>query len=103
MDLHCPYKSVDAEAEYCNFVAFKVDSLPQSFIVKYVGSRPAGGLWGIQHTRAPVDSLVDDLRAQLRSQQDSSNDQHHYSRPLDDLPLIEVLPSTCVNDSVGIV
>ncbi|XP_063217848.1 uncharacterized protein LOC134528283 isoform X2 [Bacillus rossius redtenbacheri] len=34
------------------------DQLPQSFQVKYLGSRDARGLWGIKHTRRPVDALV---------------------------------------------
>nr|CAD7257183.1 unnamed protein product [Timema shepardi] len=36
----------------------KDDELPQSFLVKYLGSRDARGLWGIKHTRRPVDALV---------------------------------------------
>lgn len=40
----------------------KVDSLPQKFIAKYIGCKSCRGLWGIQHTREPVDALVDDLR-----------------------------------------
>ena len=39
-----------------------MDSLPQKFIAKYVGCKSCRGLWGIQHTREPVDALVDDLR-----------------------------------------
>ncbi|CAA9993057.1 unnamed protein product [Nesidiocoris tenuis] len=34
------------------------EELPQTFTVKYLGCREARGLWGIKHTRAPVDSLV---------------------------------------------
>ncbi|XP_069690502.1 uncharacterized protein [Periplaneta americana] len=34
------------------------DDLPQSFQVKYLGERDARGLWGIKHTRRPVDSMV---------------------------------------------
>ncbi|XP_045609926.1 low density lipoprotein receptor adapter protein 1 isoform X2 [Procambarus clarkii] len=33
-------------------------SLPQEFVVKYLGHRDAGGLWGIKHTRKPVDEMV---------------------------------------------
>ncbi|KAK8749622.1 hypothetical protein OTU49_015459 [Cherax quadricarinatus] len=33
-------------------------SLPQEFVVKYLGRRDAGGLWGIKHTRLPVDEMV---------------------------------------------
>ena len=36
---------------------FKV-SFSQDFSVKYLGSKPARGLWGIKHTRKPVDDLV---------------------------------------------
>lgn len=32
--------------------------LPQTFQVKYLGARDATGLWGIKHTRKPVDALV---------------------------------------------
>ena len=32
--------------------------LPQSFQVKYLGKREARGLWGIKHTRKPVDDMV---------------------------------------------
>ncbi|XP_014254940.1 uncharacterized protein LOC106669757 isoform X2 [Cimex lectularius] len=34
------------------------EELPQTFTVKYLGCREARGLWGIKHTRGPVDSLV---------------------------------------------
>jgi len=33
-------------------------TFPQNFEVKYLGFRDAGGLWGIKHTRRPVDELV---------------------------------------------
>ncbi|KAJ8869582.1 hypothetical protein PR048_028574 [Dryococelus australis] len=39
--------------------ATKGDELPQSFQVKYLGSQDARGLWGIKHTRRPVDTLVE--------------------------------------------
>lgn len=38
--------------------ATKEEELPQSFKVKYLGQRDARGLWGIKHTRRPVDDLV---------------------------------------------
>jgi hypothetical protein len=38
--------------------ATKEDELPQSFEVKYLGQRDARGLWGIKHTRRPVDDMV---------------------------------------------
>jgi len=34
------------------------NKLPQDFTVKYLGMKPAKGLWGIKHTRKPVDDLV---------------------------------------------
>ncbi|XP_067004665.2 uncharacterized protein [Anabrus simplex] len=37
--------------------------LPQSFQVKYLGQRDASGLWGIKHTRKPVDQLVTTARS----------------------------------------
>ncbi|XP_059470394.1 uncharacterized protein LOC132193630 [Neocloeon triangulifer] len=33
-------------------------ALPQVFQVKYLGRKEARGLWGIKHTRRPVDTLV---------------------------------------------
>ncbi|XP_026748380.1 uncharacterized protein LOC113509262 [Galleria mellonella] len=35
-----------------------VDDLPMTFQVKYLGQRDAKGLWGIKHTRKPVDLMV---------------------------------------------
>ncbi|XP_046398862.1 uncharacterized protein LOC124165474 [Ischnura elegans] len=35
-----------------------LNQLPQSFLVKYLGKRDAPGLWGIKHTRRPVDAMV---------------------------------------------
>lgn len=32
--------------------------LPQSFTVRFLGVHPATGIWGIKHTRKPVDNLV---------------------------------------------
>lgn len=32
--------------------------LPVSYTVKYLGNDEAHGLWGIKHTRKPVDNLV---------------------------------------------
>ncbi|XP_014271789.1 low density lipoprotein receptor adapter protein 1-A [Halyomorpha halys] len=34
------------------------EELPQTFSVKYLGWREARGLWGVKHTRKPVDSMV---------------------------------------------
>ncbi len=34
------------------------DELDETFVVEYLGSRDAGGLWGVQHTRPVVDALV---------------------------------------------
>jgi len=39
-----------------NYIASK--DLPITFKVKYLGSEHAKGLWGIKHTRRPVDHLV---------------------------------------------
>lgn len=38
-------------------------SLPQSFAVKCLGWRESRGLWGVKHTRAPVDAMVATARA----------------------------------------
>ncbi|KAK4885732.1 hypothetical protein RN001_002003 [Aquatica leii] len=35
-----------------------INDLPMSFHVKYLGHELARGLWGIKHTRRPVDNLV---------------------------------------------
>ncbi|XP_018570669.1 uncharacterized protein LOC108910532 [Anoplophora glabripennis] len=35
-----------------------VKDLPMTFTVKYLGNHPAKGLWGMKHTRKPVDFLV---------------------------------------------
>ena len=37
-------------------------TLPQKFVVKYLGKKEAKGLWGIKHTRQPVDELVVEAR-----------------------------------------
>jgi len=42
--------------------ATKEDELPQSFEVKYLGQRDARGLWGIKHTRRPVDDMVNSAK-----------------------------------------
>lgn len=39
-------------------VQVTVKDLPITFKVKYLGSQYARGLWGIKHTRRPVDNLV---------------------------------------------
>lgn len=38
-------------------------TLPQSFAVKCLGWRESRGLWGVKHTRAPVDAMVASARA----------------------------------------
>ena len=37
------------------FIRFTFD---QDFLVKYLGKKDARGLWGIKHTRKPVDEMV---------------------------------------------
>ena len=39
----------------------KVDSLPQVFVTKYIGSKPCHGLWGIKHTRGPVEDMINEI------------------------------------------
>lgn len=42
-----------------NYGVFKQSSeLPKVFHVKYLGCQSARGLWGIKHTRKPVDDMV---------------------------------------------
>ena len=47
----------------------KVDSLPQVFVTKYLGSDVCTGLWGIQHTHGPVTKLVDNV-SKLKKDED---------------------------------
>jgi hypothetical protein len=35
-----------------------IDTFSQEFLVKYLGKKDARGLWGIKHTRKPVDDMV---------------------------------------------
>lgn len=42
------------------------EKLPQAFNVKYLGFREAKGLWGIKHTREPVETMVASVK-QLKS------------------------------------
>lgn len=44
-------------------VQVTVKDLPITFKVKYLGSQYARGLWGIKHTRRPVDHLVSAAKA----------------------------------------
>ncbi|KAB7504323.1 hypothetical protein Anas_04116 [Armadillidium nasatum] len=37
-------------------------TLPQEFKVKYLGKKEATGLWGIRHTRRPVDEMVNEAK-----------------------------------------
>ncbi|KAH0547459.1 uncharacterized protein LOC123268414 [Cotesia glomerata] len=54
------------------------EDLPQVFQVKYLGSEDARGLWGIKHTRKPVDNMVDLAK----------------SLPTGSLPLMKLIVST---------
>lgn len=38
------------------------EDLPQNFSVRYLGFREAKGLWGIKHTRKPVDVMVANVK-----------------------------------------
>ncbi|XP_075219483.1 uncharacterized protein LOC142323566 [Lycorma delicatula] len=40
------------------------EELPQTFNVKYLGHREAKGLWGIKHTRKPVESMISHAKQQ---------------------------------------
>lgn len=41
-----------------NLSSLTKEDLPQTFNVKYLGHREAKGLWGIKHTRKPVESMI---------------------------------------------
>ncbi|XP_018324427.1 uncharacterized protein LOC108736479 [Agrilus planipennis] len=43
-------------------ISITKDDLPLTFQVKYLGSQPAKGLWGIKHTRRPVDIMVKEAK-----------------------------------------
>ncbi len=43
--------------EYTTACSWCTDFL-QEFLVKYLGKKDARGLWGIKHTRKPVDDMV---------------------------------------------
>ncbi len=51
-------------------VNLRVESLPQVFITKYLGSRPCTGIWGTEHTRGPVDDMISTVRTVLCNGQD---------------------------------
>lgn len=38
------------------------EELPQVFNVRYLGFRESKGLWGIKHTRKPVDAMVTSVK-----------------------------------------
>ncbi|KAL1513493.1 hypothetical protein ABEB36_002897 [Hypothenemus hampei] len=45
-----------------------IADLPLTFTVKYLGNHPARGLWGLKHTRKPVDNLVAQAKNLLKDQ-----------------------------------
>ena len=57
----------------------QVDSLPQIFITKYLGSDVCTGLWGIQHTHGPVTNMVDNV-GKMKKNEDLPLVQLHISR-----------------------
>lgn len=42
-----------------------IDRLPQGFVARYLGKKPCKGLYGIKHTRKPVDDLIGEVTAKL--------------------------------------
>jgi hypothetical protein len=56
----------------------KVNTLPQTFVCKYLGKYQAKGLWGVAYTREPIDRLVNTAK-RLKS--------------LEELPTMDVLIS----------
>lgn len=56
---HSSSNNVTSNAESQSLeVQVTIKDLPITFKVKYLGSQYARGLWGIKHTRRPVDNLV---------------------------------------------
>lgn len=55
-----------------------VKSLPQLFRVRFLGKRATTGLWGIKHTRKPVEDLIDATR-KLKEGQNLPELQLHVS------------------------
>lgn len=47
-------------------------SLPQRFVVKYLGFRETSNLWGIKYTRRPVDEMVSDAKKVLSTTPDKA-------------------------------
>lgn len=43
-----------------------VENLPQVFIVKYMGVKKCGGLWGIQNIRGPLEELVGEIQQKTK-------------------------------------
>jgi len=57
-----------------------VESLPQTFQVRYMGSRSCTGVWGMEHVRAPIDSMIAHARTL----------NNHESLPLVKLTISEI-------------
>ncbi|CAG7725457.1 unnamed protein product [Allacma fusca] len=47
-------------------------TLPQRFVVKYLGYRETSNLWGIKYTRRPVDEMVTEAKTMLAKYTDKS-------------------------------
>ncbi len=56
----------------------KIKSLPQAFLCKYIGKTRCSGLWGVRHTRQPIETLINTAK-RLKS--------------VDEMPTVEALVS----------
>ncbi|KAL1140564.1 hypothetical protein AAG570_000494 [Ranatra chinensis] len=68
------------------------EQLPQTFNVRYLGCKRAKGLWGIRHTRKPVDELVAEAKSQLGppAQFRVSSDGCSLANPTLDFPIATI-------------
>lgn len=53
------------KSNFSKFRGVKVDRLPACFVAKYLGKKDVKGLFGLQHVRKPVDSLIAKVKEDL--------------------------------------
>lgn len=54
-----PLKTKSATSLVGDKKEIKVETLPQYFVVKYLGCRRSSGLYGLKHIRGPVDEMIE--------------------------------------------